>query len=129
MSDRRTNLAGRFPGDLTILIGEEWLTAPEPETDPSMRQRWEQSPLFVAIAESRLLGLEVECTGDFEAVSRLPAPASLSRLKNEYRLQSILKGINRRVLRETLDMALADAEHNGCDIKTINVEIDPVNLM
>ena len=64
--------------DLTILIGEEWLTAPEPETDPSMRQRWEQSPLFVAIAESRLLGLEVECTGDFEAVSRLPAPASLS---------------------------------------------------
>ena len=64
--------------DLTILIGEEWLTEPEPETDPRMRQRWEQSPLFVAIAESRLLGLEVECTGDFEAVSRLPAPASLS---------------------------------------------------
>jgi len=64
--------------DLTILIGEEWLTEPEPEIDPRMRQRWEQSPLFVAIAESRLLGLEVECTGDFEAVSRLPAPASLS---------------------------------------------------
>lgn len=58
-----------------------------------------------------------------------PAPASISRLKNEYRLQIILKGINRRALRETIDMALADAEHHGCDLKTIFVEIDPVNLM
>ena len=64
--------------DLKILTSEEWLIEPEPEIDPGMRQRWEQSPLFVAIAESRLLGLEVECTGDFEAVSRLHAQASLS---------------------------------------------------
>ena len=58
-----------------------------------------------------------------------PAPASLSRLKNEYRLQIILKGASRRSLRETLDIALADAEQHGCDLRTINVEIDPVNLM
>ncbi len=58
-----------------------------------------------------------------------PAPASIARLKNEYRLQIILKGINRRALRETIDIALADAEHHGCDLKTIFVEIDPVNLM
>ena len=58
-----------------------------------------------------------------------PAPASLSRLKNEFRLQIILKGISRRALRETLDIALADAEQHGCDLRTINVEIDPVNLM
>jgi len=58
-----------------------------------------------------------------------PAPASLSRLKNEYRLQIILKGTSRRTLRETLDIALADAEHNGCDLRTVFVEIDPVNLM
>lgn len=58
-----------------------------------------------------------------------PAPASLSRLKNEFRLQIILKGVSRRSLREMLDIALADAEHNGCDLRTINVEIDPVNLM
>ena len=64
--------------DLGILIGEEWLTEPEPETDPGMRQRWEQSPLFRAIAESRALGLEVTCTGDFEAMSRLDAQVSLS---------------------------------------------------
>ncbi len=58
-----------------------------------------------------------------------PAPASLSRLKNEFRLQIILKGVNRRTLRETLDIAIADAEQQGCDLRTINVEIDPVNLM
>ena len=58
-----------------------------------------------------------------------PAPASLSRLKNEFRLQIILKGVSRRALRETLDIALADTESRGCDLRTINVEIDPVNLM
>lgn len=58
-----------------------------------------------------------------------PAPASLSRLKNEFRLQIIVKGVNRRALRDTLDIALADAEAHGCDLRTINVEIDPVNLM
>jgi len=58
-----------------------------------------------------------------------PAPASISRLKNEYRLQMILKSGNRLSLRETLNIALADAESHGCDMRTINVEIDPVNLM
>ena len=58
-----------------------------------------------------------------------PAPASLSRLKNEFRLQIILKGVSRRSLREILDIGLADAEQHGCDLRTINVEIDPVNLM
>ncbi len=58
-----------------------------------------------------------------------PAPASLSRLKNEYRLQIILKGSGRRAMRETLDIALSHAEQHGCDLRTVNVEIDPVNLM
>lgn len=58
-----------------------------------------------------------------------PAPATISRLKNEYRLQIIIKAVSRRSLRETLDIALADAEHNNCDLRFIYVEIDPVNLM
>ncbi len=58
-----------------------------------------------------------------------PAPASLSRLKNEYRLQIIIKAVSRRSLRETLDIALADAEHQSCDLRIVYVEIDPVNLM
>ena len=62
--------------DLETLIGEEWLTEDEPQIDPSLRQRWEQTPLFTAIAESRLLGLEIDCTGDFDALSRLDAETS-----------------------------------------------------
>ena len=58
-----------------------------------------------------------------------PAPASLARLKNEFRVQIILKGATRRALRETLQIALADAESMGCDMRSIYVEIDPVNLM
>ena len=58
-----------------------------------------------------------------------PAPASLSRLKNEYRIQIILKSPARRGLRSVLDIALADAESRGCDMHSIYVEIDPVNLM
>ncbi|MGB7200843.1 MAG: primosomal protein N' [Pyrinomonadaceae bacterium] len=58
-----------------------------------------------------------------------PAPASLSRLKNEYRIQIILKSQSRRSLRDTLDIALLGAESRGCDMRTVFVEIDPVNLM
>jgi len=58
-----------------------------------------------------------------------PAPASLSRLKGEYRIQILLKAASRTRLRQMLDIALADAEARSCDLKIVYVEIDPVNLM
>ncbi|MEQ1642635.1 MAG: primosomal protein N' [Pyrinomonadaceae bacterium] len=58
-----------------------------------------------------------------------PAPASIARLKNEFRVQIILKATTRRGLRETLAIAISEAEENGCDMRTVYVEIDPVNLM
>jgi len=58
-----------------------------------------------------------------------PAPAPLARLKGEHRLQILVKARNRAKLRETLDFALHDAEEKFCDLKVINVEIDPVNLL
>lgn len=57
------------------------------------------------------------------------APAPLSRLKNEFRLQILVKAKNRTKLRETLDFALHDAEERFCDLKIVNVEIDPINLL
>lgn len=57
------------------------------------------------------------------------APASLSRLKGEHRLQILIKSANRRKLRETLDLAVSEAETKGCDLRIVHVEIDPVNLM
>jgi len=58
-----------------------------------------------------------------------PAPASLARLKGEHRIQILIKSANRRVLRETIDLALASAEEMGSDMRTIFTEIDPLNLM
>lgn len=58
-----------------------------------------------------------------------PAPAPLARLKNEHRLQILVKARNRAKLRETLDFAIHAAEEKLCDLKIVNVEIDPVNLL
>ena len=57
------------------------------------------------------------------------APAPLSRLKNEFRLQILVKATNRAKLREMLDFALHDAQEKFCDLKIIYVEIDPINLL
>jgi len=58
-----------------------------------------------------------------------PASASLGRLKNEYRVQLILKGKTRRSLRSVLEMGLHNAEEQGCDLKIVFTEIDPIDLM
>lgn len=58
-----------------------------------------------------------------------PAPAPLARLKGEHRLQMLIKAVNRKKLRELLDFALHEAQENFCDLKTVNVEIDPINLL
>ncbi len=58
-----------------------------------------------------------------------PAPAPLARLKGEHRLQILVKSANRKKLRELLDFSLHEAQEKSCDMKTLNVEIDPINLM
>ena len=58
-----------------------------------------------------------------------PAPAPLARLRGEHRIQLLIKSRNRSLLRQVIDIALADAATRGCDIRAVNVEIDPINLM
>jgi len=58
-----------------------------------------------------------------------PASASIARLKNEYRMQLILRSESRRALRSVLDIALAEAEGRGVEMRFVYVEIDPVSLM
>ena len=57
------------------------------------------------------------------------APASISRLKGEYRMQILVKSASRRSLRETLERGLHIGEVNGADMRNVFTEIDPVNLM
>lgn len=58
-----------------------------------------------------------------------PASASIARLKNEYRMQLILRSESRRELRKVVDIAFAEAEDRGVEMRSVYVEIDPVSLM
>jgi primosomal protein N' (replication factor Y) len=58
-----------------------------------------------------------------------PAPAPLSRLKGEHRFQLLLKSRSRRHLREVADAALKSASQNGVNLRSVNLEIDPVSIM
>ncbi len=59
-----------------------------------------------------------------------PAPAPLARLRGEHRIQLLLKSRSRPRLRALVEIALADASRTpGFDTNSVNVEIDPVNLM
>jgi primosomal protein N' (replication factor Y) len=59
-----------------------------------------------------------------------PAPAPLARLRGEHRVQLLLKSRNRPRLRALIEMALGEAATlPGCDLGSVNIEIDPVNLM
>jgi primosomal protein N' (replication factor Y) (superfamily II helicase) len=58
-----------------------------------------------------------------------PAPAPLSRLKGEHRFQILIKSRSRKHLREVADAALKAIADKGANLRTINLEIDPVSVM
>jgi primosomal protein N' (replication factor Y) len=58
-----------------------------------------------------------------------PAPAPLARLRGEHRIQLLVKSRSRPRLREVIDMALAYAAARDVDLRSVNLEIDPINLM
>lgn len=58
-----------------------------------------------------------------------PAQASIGRLKNEYRIQILLKSDSRKALRTIIDSALEQSEPLGADRRIIQIEIDPIDLL
>jgi primosomal protein N' (replication factor Y) (superfamily II helicase) len=58
-----------------------------------------------------------------------PAPAPLSRLKGEHRFQMLIKSRSRKQLREVADAALKAMADKGANLRSINLEIDPVSIM
>lgn len=58
-----------------------------------------------------------------------PAPAPLSRLKGEHRFQILIKSRSRKHLREVADAALKAVSGGGVNLRSINLEIDPVSIM
>ncbi|WP_349899584.1 sensor histidine kinase [Parafrigoribacterium soli] len=72
------SLQSQMERDLEILIGEEWLSEDSAAVDAKARTDWRASGLYAAIQESRLMGLEVESTGDLAAVARLDHESSVA---------------------------------------------------
>jgi len=58
-----------------------------------------------------------------------PAPAPLPRLKGRYRIQFLIKSRSRRRLRGVIDTAIAAAVASGANLRSINLDIDPVSIM
>lgn len=71
-------LRSQIQKDVDSLVGEEWLAESTDAVDEKTRLDWQHSGLFTAIQESRLLGLEVETTGDLAAVGRLDRESSIA---------------------------------------------------
>ncbi len=83
-----------------------------------------------AARNANLVRNSLDAANDDKACRILgPAPASISRLKNEYRVQILVKSTSRRRLREVIEIGLHLAEENGAEMRHIYTEIDPVNLM
>ncbi len=55
-----------------------------------------------------------------------PAPAPLTKLRGEHRVQFFLKGNNRRVMRESLQLALSRKPSLA---KRVSVDIDPLSML
>jgi len=58
-----------------------------------------------------------------------PAPAAISRIRAEYRVQVLIKARNRARAREALDVAMDRVIAAGHNPRSISVEVDPMNLM
>ncbi|HSF25328.1 MAG TPA: primosomal protein N', partial [Blastocatellia bacterium] len=58
-----------------------------------------------------------------------PAPAPISRIKGEHRVQVLIKASTRSQAREALERAMDRTLASGASARAINVEVDPMNLM
>lgn len=101
-------------------------------------------PPFVSIASFLIAHSDMETTRKHAGILRTsldranvngschilgPAPASISRLKGEYRLQFILRSASRKELRNVIDLGLRQAEAFGFDRRKATLQIDPIELM
>ena len=58
-----------------------------------------------------------------------PAPAPISRIKNRYRWQVLVKARSRPDARDALDLALSQLGEKHAALRALTIEVDPVNLM
>jgi primosomal protein N' (replication factor Y) len=77
-----------------------------------------------AASLAKALKHEAASTGTFTILG--PAPAALEKLRGEYRAQLLLKGTNRRAMREALQRVLAQRPDLS---RRTTVDVDPLNVL
>lgn len=71
-------LRAQIEEDVRSLTDEDWLSDTPEVVDEKARAEWQHSGLFTAVQEGRLLGLEIDVTGDLSAVGRLDRENSIA---------------------------------------------------
>jgi len=77
-----------------------------------------------AMKAARALANDTKAATGFALLG--PAPAPLTKLRGEHRAQFFLKGANRRVMREALQLALSRHPSLG---KRVSVDVDPLSML
>jgi primosomal protein N' (replication factor Y) len=77
-----------------------------------------------AMSAARQLANDTKAATGFALLG--PAPAPLTKLRGEHRAQFFLKGNNRRVMREALQLALSRHPSLG---KRVSVDVDPLSML
>ena len=91
-------MRSRIEGDLSLLVGEEWLSDLERSAGEGAPGDWEQSELFAVIRNARGAGLDIDVAGDLRGVGALePARSKALSLAVEQALTNVRKhsGVNR----------------------------------
>jgi primosomal protein N' len=70
-----------------------------------------------------------EANDDHSARILGPAPAPFARLRNEHRIQILMKSRSRKQMRAVIDEAMRKFEEAGGDTRAVTLEIDPVSMM
>jgi primosomal protein N' (replication factor Y) len=113
--------------------------------EEEMRHRKNHSyPPFVALATLLIRGLNLsrvredslELRRELDKENRDrqvrilgPAPAPLARLKREHRFQILLKARSRKHLRTLIESTMKTLTDRKFNIRSINLEVDPVSVM
>jgi primosomal protein N' (replication factor Y) len=77
-----------------------------------------------AMTAARQLANDTKAATGFALLG--PAPAPLTKLRGEHRAQFFLKGTNRRIMREALQIALS---RHPSMAKRVSVDVDPLSML
>jgi primosomal protein N' (replication factor Y) len=77
-----------------------------------------------AMDDALAIAERIEDSGDFSVLG--PAPAPLGRLRGEYRAQILIKGSNRKRMREAITRAVASRSDLP---RRTTVDIDPMSVL